>query len=249
MPLVERRAQSSISKALVVFEALTASSDGALGLSEIAAAVGLPKSTTHRLLAELEQHRLVGRFGGKYGVGARLFELVTSVQHSAYGRLREAAMPAMASLFDRLCLSVHLGVLDRDEVLVVEKLTGVNGWALPTRVGSRLPLSCTAMGKAMLVHQPRWLERVTPAARTSHSVVAPSALMEQLRVAHCDGYAQERDETKVGISCVAAAFTFDGSVAALSVSGNSRLVDATTAGPLVRSGARRVADLAKSVVA
>src|SRR3981081_4674856 len=67
--------RSSVDKALELLEILVDHPRGEATLSELAAQVGLPKSTVHRLVTELCQHGLAGRVGVKYCPGLKLAEL------------------------------------------------------------------------------------------------------------------------------------------------------------------------------
>ena len=64
--------------------------------------------------------------------------------------MRAIAMPYMTELYESTHATVHLAVLDGDDVLYVEKIYGHHGVNLPSRVGGRVPALCTALGKAIL---------------------------------------------------------------------------------------------------
>jgi IclR family KDG regulon transcriptional repressor len=191
-------------------------------LSDLAATVDLPKSTTHRLLKELEGSGFVGRVGSRYQVGNRFFELNEAARWSTYGELREQAQTPIASLYERAAATVHLAVLEGTEVLYIEKLTGSAGSRLPTRVGSRMPATCTALGKAMLAFSPTAavrgaLSRPLPRA-TAYSIVDPARFVDELKSVRASGVAYEREEGRLGVSCVAAPVLVDGfAVAAVSI--------------------------------
>lgn len=68
-------AQSSASKVLALLEALAKIEASTFGVTEVAAAIAVPKSTAHRLLKTLEEHGFVARAGSRYRIGGRLAEL------------------------------------------------------------------------------------------------------------------------------------------------------------------------------
>ena len=149
------------SQATVVgrLEAILASFDGcdhALGLSEISHRVGLPKSTVHRLANQLCAVGWLERNSGGYRVGLRLLEL-GSVALQRTG-LREAAFKHLHSLAQRTGLVVHLGILDRGEVVYLDRVTTTRvslppGWAAASRpTAPRSARSC-------------WRSRTRPARR------------------------------------------------------------------------------------
>ncbi|MDQ6522949.1 IclR family transcriptional regulator [Nocardioides sp. LHD-245] len=201
--------QSSASKALAVLEVLSRSQDATVGVSEVAAEIGVPKSTAHRLLKTLEQHGFVGRTGIRYRVGGSLFELAEAALWSEYGELREVAPKPLNWLFERSeAIAVHLAVLSGPSVLYLDKVTRPAGTRLPSRVGGRFPATCTALGKAMLAFSPPplvhgILDRPMPRA-TPYSVVHRRQFVDQLRTAAQAGYAVEREESCQGTLCVAA---------------------------------------------
>lgn len=214
----------------------------ALGLSELARRSGLPKATVHRLAGQLVDHGFLEREGDAYRLGVWLFELGQRVQRSRV--LRDAALPFLEDLFVASRETVHLATTVDTHVMYIDKLVGHSSARTPSEVAGRLPLHCTATGKAMLAHWPtealddylrRPLQRVT-----RHTIVVPDVLRSELATARRIGWAVEREETMVGYVSVAAA-VFDADdrpLAALSVTGPGRRIDADRFGPAVRTAAR-----------
>lgn len=243
--------QSAVSKALTLLELLAEWKGGSATLSELARAAGLPKSSTHRLLRELELHDLVDRVGLKYRVGGRFFEMSLSARWSQHGHMRDVAAPILEQLYERTRLTVHLAVLQGRDVLYLEKITAPHGSGIPSRVGGRMPATCTALGKALLAYSPPAVVRaalVGEVARpTKWSPREPTLLLEQLRLAASTGAAHEHDEAKVGLSCVAAPVLIGTRpLAAISLSGYRWTNDPKAYVPLLRGAA---ADIAKRLSA
>lgn len=215
--------QSSASKALALLEAITRSAGTTFGVTEVAADIGVPKSTAHRLLKTLEDHGFVGRSGARYRVGGSFFELVEAAQWSEFGELRAVSPRPLSWLFERAdAIAVHIAVLSGSDVLYLDKLTRPAGTRLPSRVGGRFPASCTALGKVMLAFGPgASVQRVIeqPMVRaTPYSVVQRRQFVEQLTAARTAGYAVEREESCHGTICVAAPVVHEGrAVAAVSL--------------------------------
>ena len=187
-------------------EAILASFDGedhALGLSEISHRVGLPKSTVHRLANQLCAVGWLERNSGGYRVGLKLLEM-GSVALQRTG-LREAAYKHLHSLAQRTGLVVHLGILDHDEVVYLDRVT-TSRVSLPTRVGGREPAYCTALGKAMLAFEApaRQASALTSSRRrTEFTIVEPRAIQAALDNARQTGVAYDREEAYKGLGCVA----------------------------------------------
>ena len=93
---------------------------------------------------------MLERVGEEYQLGLKLFELGNSVARQR--ELREAALPFMEDLYEATHETIHLGVLDDAEVLYVEKIAGRRGCTVPTTLGTRKPLYCTGLGKAILAY-------------------------------------------------------------------------------------------------
>lgn len=199
------------------------SDDHVLSLAELTRRTGLPKATVHRMAKDLVGHRLLDRVDGGYRLSSGLFEL--GLQAAAERSILEIATPFLQDLYERTHETVHLGVLEGDEVMYVAKIGGHRQASTPSRVGSRLPLHCTAIGKSLLAHtadEQRLRVLAGPLdRRTPHTQVAPGLLAQQLDNVAATGLAYEREESTVGLLCVASpVLRLDGSpAAAISIAG------------------------------
>lgn len=197
--------------------------DNVVSLAELVRRTGLHKATVHRLVGELVANRLLDRVDGGYRLSGGLFELgmLASLERS----LLEMAMPFLQDLYERSHETVHLGVRDGHDVVYVAKIGGHRQAISPSRTGGRIPLHCSAIGKALLAHCEPDLRREVLSAplvrRTPHTIVAPGILQTQLDKVVETGVAFEREESALGIACVAAPVfgADDHIVAAISVTG------------------------------
>lgn len=190
-----------------------------LTLSDLSRRSGLPLSTVHRLVNELERWRaLVRDPAGGFRVGLRLWEL----GQLAPGRLRDVARPWLQELFDSTRENVHIAVRDGVEALYVDKVYGRRAVPIVSRVGGRLPLHPTGVGKALLAHQPDWFVRSylqRPLERpTAFTVTEPGRLGRELRRVRERGWATTCEEMTLG-SCSLAAPVHDGDGAVLGALG------------------------------
>ncbi|WP_137723377.1 IclR family transcriptional regulator [Prescottella subtropica] len=177
-----------------------------LTLSELSRRSGLPRSSTHRMLVQLVRLGWVRRHGHAYELGMKMLELGSLAQH--HDRVHRAALPVLHELHNATGLVVHLAVLDGTDVLYLEKLGGRFTLAVPSRVGGRQPAHRTAIGKALLAHSRIDAAAVLPApvaGPTPHSINDAARLRVELARIREQSIAQDRDETAVGVSCVAAA--------------------------------------------
>jgi DNA-binding IclR family transcriptional regulator len=180
--------------------------DDALTLAELHRRTGMPKPTAYRLLNQLVGWRLLAREANGYRLGLRLFELGQLVPR--HQGIPDIVSPVLARLHAGTGLTVHLAVLDRTDVVYLHKLQAPDGPPMSSRVGGRMPAHCTAVGKAVLAHAPseythavldRGLRRQSP-----RTIVAPAVFLGQLETARRRGYARDDEESKIGVSCVAA---------------------------------------------
>jgi DNA-binding IclR family transcriptional regulator len=213
-----------------------------LGLSELSRQADLPKATVHRLAGQLVEHGFLERTGSRYRLGVRLFELGQLVPQSRV--LRDAALPFLEDLFVASRETVHLAVPTGDHVMYIDKILGHSSGRTPSEVAGRLPLHCTATGKAIMAqlessdvddYLARPLQRVT-----RRTIVVPDVLRSELEEIRRTGWAVEREETLIGYVSVAAAVSDrEGRpLAALSVTGPASRIEPDRFGPAVRTAAR-----------
>jgi DNA-binding IclR family transcriptional regulator len=188
-----------------------------LSLSQLSRRSELPLATVHRLAADLVAGRLlVHRGDGRYEIGTRLWRLGLLAPAND---LRELALPRLQDLVTITGHTVHMAVLDGATALVIERLAGTK--TLPTRhsAGGRLPLHCTAVGKALLAYAPTSLvDEVMDNLRrhTPYTVTDPRALNRQLDGIRRSGLARSAQEHRLGVSSVAVpVHGHDGVVAAI----------------------------------
>lgn len=194
-----------------------------LGFAELQARTGLPKATLHRLLGDLVGARLLEKVEGSYRLSRLVFEL--GMRASVERTLLELAFPFLQELYERTHETVHLGVLEGHEVVYVAKVGGHRQADSPSRLGGRMPLHATAIGKAMLAWAPEELREAVLASRlrrtAPRTVVNRTVLRQQLHDVVERGIAFEHEESAVGITCVAAPVLDDHDrvVAGISVAG------------------------------
>lgn len=175
-----------------------------LGLGNLSERTGLPKSTLHRLADQLCQIGWMARDSGGYRLGMRMFELGSlAIEEDA---LHEAALPHLQALAAKSGMSVHLGILDRAEVIHLEKVTA-GPTRLAARRGSRLPVYCTALGKAIAAYDDdaaRAVLSLPMPRRTADTITEPFSLRAELSKIRKTGVAFDRGEMNGEIVCVAA---------------------------------------------
>ncbi|MGY4713008.1 IclR family transcriptional regulator [Mycolicibacterium sp. CBM1] len=199
--------RAAIDKAFSLLVAFGDDASTGLGVSELARRTSLSKSTAFRVLGMLERNAMVERVGKNYRLGSRLHELGRGVYAPGQDRLRDVLLPYLTELFEMTKQTVHLATLHGSDVLYLAKLYGHRTIAAPSRIGGRLPATCTAIGKVLLASDADAaaaalagpLPRLTP-----RSIVDPGRMAQELTAIRRDGIATDVEESRLGVQCVAA---------------------------------------------
>ena len=174
------------------------------GVSAIGEALGMPKSSAHRLLATLGRRGLVEREGrGLYRPGMGLVALGLGVLDR--DPLVVAARPVLESWARELGETFFLVSTRGSELVVLDKCEGSGFLRASPRIGSSLPPRATAVGKLYYAFAPELLgdELEGPAVFTSGTLDADALAADIARVREV-GWAANRDEWIAGMSVIAA---------------------------------------------
>jgi DNA-binding IclR family transcriptional regulator len=202
---------------------LQAVADGANSLPRIGQSIGCTRSTTQRLVSALVERRFL-RNGPDHGyaLGSKLIELGFRARETV--PVTALARRFIAALAARTQDTVHLGVADGAEVLYIDKIPGQRGLEMRSRVGHRMKLAVTGVGKALMLDMTPEQRHALHADALAHSG-ARSGLHPwpvydaELRAYAASGVAFDLAENEIGIHCVAAPVRDAGGsiVAAISV--------------------------------
>jgi DNA-binding IclR family transcriptional regulator len=210
-----------------------------LTLGEIAETSGLPRSTAHRLIRQLEGLGALERTTRGWRVGVRMFEIGQLVPSQL--RLRERALPYMGDLHEATRQTIHLAVLEGDDVVYVEVIAGHDKVRSPSRRGGRVPAHCTAVGKVLLAftRDPPDPDSGPLTARTTATITSVAQLRRELAEVRRAGLAFDDEEAARGLCCVAAPVNdHRGTIAAISISmATGGSLTPRTAAPAVRPAA------------
>ncbi|RJG57963.1 IclR family transcriptional regulator [Sphingobium terrigena] len=224
--------------------------DGPIKLADLSVRMGLTRSTTHRLAnAMVERGFLTFLPREGYQLGPKLLQLGFLAQSQA--DIVQIARPHIESLAAASEDVVHLGRLDGDQALYLDKIPGRRRVEISSRIGDRHPLTSTGLGKALLLDEAeaRW-QRAFDAEREAGIHTADYRLwLDRMRAYATAGRAYDLEENEDQIRCVAAPIR-DASgtiVAAISLSSAAQYMDDDRMAALsddVRATANRVsADL------
>lgn len=193
-----------IARAATVLRALAGHPQG-VGLSELASQVGLPRSTTHRIVSALHAEDLViTSQGGRIRLGPGLVRLAAAERLD----LRAEVRPHLEDLSARLSETVDLAVLEGDSVLFLDQVSAPQRLRAVSAVGGVFPAYCTANGKALLAElPPQSVQRILPArlpSRTANTITSRAKLEAELKEIRREGYAVDREEHTIGICAIGA---------------------------------------------
>ena len=209
---MDKNAVQSVERTFSIMEALSQVPDG-LYLNDLSKAVGLNKSTVHRLLASLIALGYASKIKdtGRYSLTMKMFE-VGSKASDRFDILK-IARPYLQELSRDVGEAVHLVIRDGNDVVYIFKEdSGNNSVCMSSRIGFRNPLYCTGVGKAIMAELPdeevkHILETSSITQRTVNTITSPAKMLEHLKIVKKRGYAVDDEENEVGVRCVAASIT------------------------------------------
>jgi IclR family acetate operon transcriptional repressor len=231
-------------KTMSVLESLVESAEGA-GLKDIAARVGLIKSSVFRILFTLKEIGYVEQVGesGRYRLTFKTTGLVR--RSSERLTLSRLARPHLAKLRDRLQESAWLAEQRRHGIVLIDALEVSHPLKLSFNVGDLCPIHATALGKAIAAYlPPQQVDALLPKGKlpqlSSRTLVRRSQLQAELLRVRRRGYAINDEETIEGAILVGAPlFDAGGKVfAAISVSA-----------PTARCSAKKRREIVEQVLA
>jgi IclR family KDG regulon transcriptional repressor len=194
---------STLAKGLAVMEWM-ARQARACRVTDVAHAFGMARSNAHRTLQTLVEcgWAVQDADTSAYRPSLRLFELGAMVSEAA--DIGALLRPHLAALAQASGETIHLAVLDGAEIVYLDKFDSPLPVAAYSRIGGRAPACCVASGKAMLA-----AARLDAAAlralfgtlqpHTPHSIVDFDALQAELERSRARGYAENREEWRLGV--------------------------------------------------
>jgi IclR family acetate operon transcriptional repressor len=194
-----------VSKALRILEEAARTGEPRQ-LAEIAADAGVLKPSTHRILASLAELGYVTTLGGgSYTAGPRMRALAAEVVRESTGDVAAELAALRASVGQ----TVHLALRSGDHAVYTHKVEADQPYSMASRVGMRLPLHCTSIGKAILAHVPDGeLDEIIAGRglepRTPNTLTDPARLRADLARVRDLGYAMDDEENETTIRCLGA---------------------------------------------
>lgn len=180
-----------------------------LKITEISARLGLHKSTVHSLLKTLQHHRYIEQNleNGKYRLGMKLFERGNYVLSSL--DIRAIAKKYMLELSKKTGHTLHLGaMLDGNEGVYIEKVEGTSGTIVYSRIGRRIPLHSSGVGKVLAAFKSdeelrENLHGYVYNVHTPNTITNEEDFLRELKKVRERGYAVDNEENEPGVRCIA----------------------------------------------
>jgi DNA-binding IclR family transcriptional regulator len=187
---------------------LFAQSERGLTTMQVARLTGLPVSTAHRFLVNLESSGFLNcNASGIYHLGLACF----AVGQAALGQLdiRRLSLPYLLDLNQQTRETIHLTVRHGLTAVYVEKIDSPEHLRIHSRIGAAVPLYCTAVGKVMLAYMPdqereQLLRQLDLKRMTANTAGSLQELQTELQRVRKNGYACDLEEHELHIRCIAA---------------------------------------------
>ena len=198
---------TALQRGLQLLKLFTKSERG-LTTMQVARLTGLPVSTTHRFLVNLESSGFLNcNTSGVYHLGLACF----AVGQAALGQLdiRRLSLPYLLDLNQQTRETIHLTVRHGLTAVYVEKIDSPEHLRIHSRIGAAVPLYCTAVGKVMLAYMPdqereQVLRQLDLKRMTANTAGSLQELETELQRVRKNGYACDLEEHELHIRCIAA---------------------------------------------
>lgn len=199
----------AVVRTIRILEALASGDE--VTLSQLSAETGLNKSTAYRFMQTLREEGYVrqNEETGSYSLTLRIAELGSPILSKL--EIRKAARPVIERLSSETQETVHLAVLEQDEMVYVDKIESTKTLrvSMMSGVGLTAPMYCTGVGKVLMAHvdaeKCERLLNAEPLHRfTSNTITDRDRIDEELRTIRREGFAVDNEEHEVGVRCVAA---------------------------------------------
>lgn len=183
--------------------------NGAMGLQELSTALGLNKSTVHRILNSLICMDYVRQDteSSKYNLSFKICSLSNQILEK--NSMIDIARPYIKALSNDSGETVHLVQIDGVNATYIDKVEASrNSVRMISMVGKSIPLYCSGVGKAMLADMPDekiesiWKHSVIRRL-TEHTVTRYADFMDLIHKVRKDGYAMDNEENELGVRCIA----------------------------------------------
>ena len=198
----------SLRRMLDLLAKVAANPDG-LSLAELSKGTGIPKSTAHRILSLMIEHKLVrtNPQTKQYLIGRLVLEYSHAYLKSF--NFLEEARPHLLELKNQFDETVHLGVLDESgqRVIYIDKLDSSRAVRMFSRIGQTVPIHCTSLGKSLVACVPttalaKSLKDYEFTTYTPNTITNKEDFIKELAQVRTQRYALDNFEHEETVMCV-----------------------------------------------
>ena len=243
----------SINRAIDILSLFTVSRPQ-MGITEIGEALQLSKTTVHGIIRTLTLRGFLQQDPEtrKYSLGLSIYEMGTRVSETI--KINQVSYGHATRLAQKTGQTIRVAVWDQDTIIITLNVTSdlENPYIQPA--GIRLPAYCTALGKAILSAMPEqqlhtYLKKnIDYTPFTEHTIRSDAQLVKELEIIRKRKYAEDREESFSGISCVATPiFDHAGTpFAAIAVSGDEKFLQLETLPKIIEEMNRTAMEISRS---
>lgn len=211
----------SVDRAFKIIEYI--SDNSSAGVSELARNLDINKSTVFGLIKTLEQLGYVKKndVDDKYFMSYKFYSLVDSSIHNV--SIIDVIRPYSEILNKKYGETVHLVTATGKSVIYIDKIDGTKSIRVSTRIGSKMPLHCTGVGKAILALRTdeeieKYIDTYGLKPYTKNTITDKDKFMEEIEKIRRNGYSIDNEEIQEDLYCIAIATKYGNEEYALSLS-------------------------------
>ncbi|MGN0298848.1 MAG: IclR family transcriptional regulator [Lachnospiraceae bacterium] len=213
-----------IDRVFDILELLSQKEDG-MGVTEIGRCLDLNKTTVHRIVNGIMKRGYVEKTErGQYRLGLKFIALCSHRINSI--ELTAEARPYLLALTNLYGQRTHLAILDENEAVYLDKVEIERNLRMYSEIGKRVPVYCSALGKALLFDKSAMeiraiLESAPYQKKTPKTQNDTDKLIQEIFQFAQRGWSVDDEENEEEIRCIAAPIRdYSGRIiAAISVSG------------------------------
>jgi len=196
-----------------------------LSLNDLYKKLKWERASIHRMLETLVRRGYLIRDTKRktYILGPKIYGLYSSIQRDL--DIKKTIKPYLDELAKRTCETAHVAVAINNEMVFLDRSAGTEAVTVNTQIGDRVPLYCTAIGKAYLAFEKKFslrdLYKEPLESYTTNTMTDIGAIEKDLELTQRRGYSFDNEEYLEGIRCVSAPIFNDCGeiVAVLGISG------------------------------
>jgi len=178
-------------------------------LQEISDALGIPKSTAHRLLKEMHDYGFISKSPEtkRYSLGIAFIQIGLGLLEKL--DLKKIASPYLDRLNSETLETIHLAMLIDDQIIYIDKRESRQAIRMYSYIGKSAPVYCTGVGKALISFQEpetrdRIIKKIEFTRFTKTTISTQEEMMKAIGAIRGAGFAVDDEEHEDNIICIAA---------------------------------------------